>query len=90
MAVVQHVGRAVQLGFVGHDARGAVADAGVDGAVAATRVRNGVHLLDVLRDDHAGDRALIPSDADRPIDDVTCLRRIVNRVNIFVRNILEQ
>src|SRR5690606_1665504 len=64
--------------------------AGEGGAVHARRRLDGVHLLDVVRKDDAGDRALRLRDADRAVHERAGLGRRRADLDVLGRDILEQ
>jgi hypothetical protein len=66
------------------------ADAGVNGAVLVRRGRDGLHLLDVLGEDDAGDRALGHRDAHGPVDQLPDLHGRHRGLHVLVRDVLEQ
>ena len=89
LAGVEHVGSALQVGGMRHDAGWAVAGTRMGHAVLMSRF--GVRcLLDVLRQHDACGRPMGKGDAKRAIDDVAHLNRRGHHLHVLVRDVLEQ
>ena len=76
LPLVEDLGCVLDVVLLRQDARPAVADARVDGAVGARRRLDGFHLGDVVRDDDRADTAVVEGDPAGAIDEVPRLRRV--------------
>ena len=90
LAGIEHRGGAAQVGFLRHHLRRGIADAGVDAAVHPRRRRHRVHLLHVVRHDHAGHGALGQGDAHGAVDQMAHLRRRRAHLHVLAGHVLEQ
>src|SRR5947209_3107726 len=81
---------ALQVTLLREDARARPARGRVDGPMLERRLGHRRQLAEVVRDDHARDRALVERDAVAAVDQVPDLRRVARQLAVLVRDVLEE
>ena len=90
LPLVEDAGGAFEVFLCGQDLGRFISDPGEDGAVHSRRRLDGIHQLQVIRHDDAGDAALGLGDAHRPVDQLTNLRRLRRHMDVLAGDVLEQ
>jgi hypothetical protein len=90
LAGVEHAGGGLQRLGLRHQRDAGAAEPAVDRAVRTRRLLHRVELLQIARQDDAGDRALVVGDPHRPVDEVAHLRGHQAHVHVLVGHVLEE